>query len=142
MMQSIKEIADGLSISKQRVYRYIKQEKIKPKKVDGNRNLYSDKQAGKIIEHFAETASRKKSDDSLLRAQLKEKDAQIARLQQTLDQQQKLNLVAESNKRANKKLLLESRQTAKDLQAENDKLKEQVNRVEHASFWQRVFKSW
>lgn len=142
MMQSIKEIADGLNVSKQRVYRYIRQSKIEPKKVDGNRNLYSDKQVNKIRAHFAKTASRNIQDDSLLKAQLKEKDTQIKQLQKALDQQQQLTLLAQTDKNENKKLLLESQQAADDLQAENDKLKEQVKRVNNATFWQRIFKKW
>lgn len=104
-MKTIKQIADELNISKQKVFRYIKSKKINVSK-SGSVIQLNEMQENIIKSHFLmnnrinETVQNHINDtvyDTLLK-QLEEKDKQIQSLLEKLDQEQKLHLATIQDK--------------------------------------------
>lgn len=98
MEKTLKQIADEIGVSKQRVYRYVSQAQIRPTKQDGKTMYFSDAAQESIKGEFSARKRRKKTPlnaqnditlDALMR-QLEAKDKQIADLTRLLDQEQKL----------------------------------------------------
>lgn len=105
--KSIKQIADGLGVSKQQVYRYIKRHNIK-EAYQENGTMYYDETAEKlIIQGFSEKtesseAGQKHTNDtaidaviSMLQKELEAKDRQIEELQAALKREQELHTSAQ-----------------------------------------------
>jgi AcrR family transcriptional regulator len=104
--KTLKEIADELGISKQKVYRYVKENHINEAVQDGQVKRYDEAAQQKIKSHFSNKEPHQRSTsephqnaiyDAVLK-QLEIKDRQIADLnhrledmQKLLDQEQKLN---------------------------------------------------
>lgn len=129
-MKSIKQIADELNISKQKVSRYIKSHNISVSKIDSM--IQIDETAEKLIKKHFNTINRINeplqnhiSDtlyDTLLK-QLEEKDKQINNLLEKLDQEQKLHLA-----------------TLQDKQQLQIELKEEKERKEKTTFWNKFIR--
>lgn len=127
-MKTVKQISEETGISKQRIYRFLKQsgigETVKDSVNGLSRSLYDETVEDRIKEHFhvkkqelAEIIPAAKieivgdpyseqghniADLKLIRAlkiQLEEKDRQIEQLHRLLDQEQKLHLTAKAVKR-------------------------------------------
>lgn len=103
MEKSIKEIADDLGISKQKVYRWIQANHITASHQDGQTKRYDDAAQDLIKRHFSESKPHHEAHrnyineaafDALLK-QLEDKDKQIAHLMTLLDHEQQLRMVAE-----------------------------------------------
>ena len=99
--KTTKQIADELGISKQKVYRYIKENHIKEALQDGQTKWYNETVQKRIKEHFSnnephqKTTSEARHDvvyEALLK-QLEIKDQQIENLTKLLDQEQQLNAI-------------------------------------------------
>lgn len=99
-MKTIKQVADSIGISKQKLYRYIKSHHISDVQ-QINSIMYIDEALEKqLYEHFTATSTsadthQTTSNDVVIDAllmQLKTKDEQIERLTQLLDQEQQLHL--------------------------------------------------
>lgn len=99
MEKTLKQIADELNISKQKVYRYVRDNHINEAVQDGQTKRYSEAVQQQIKSHFLKNKPHYESHhephhdavyDALLK-QLEIKDKQIEQLQQLLDQEQKLN---------------------------------------------------
>jgi predicted transcriptional regulator len=93
-MRTIKQVADELGISKQRVYRYIKQNGVDVRQVESV--MYLDDTAEKlVIKHFRQSATSTMHSDNavinVLLMQLESKDRQIEELHKLLNQEQQLN---------------------------------------------------
>lgn len=127
-MKTIKQVADELGISKQKLYRYIKSHHINDiHRVEST--MYIDETLeNKIKQHFEPTTTSSESHQSesnniiieALLTQLETKDEQIKHLQQLLDQEQQLHLQTQ-----NKLLLLEH--------------KEEEQQEEKKNFWSKFF---
>ncbi|WP_076656548.1 DUF536 domain-containing protein [Lactiplantibacillus plantarum] len=111
--KTISSIAKDLNISRARVYQIIDMldDNEKPSKDSNDRYLIDDSVVNSIRKYYANSNTKAKQekaspiDDKVLdimRRQLDEKDRQIEKLTQLLDQQQQLNL---STNRQNEKLL-------------------------------------
>lgn len=111
--KTISSIAKDLNISRARVYQIIDMldDNEKPSKDSNDRYLIDDSVVNAIRKYYANSNTKAKQekaspiDDKVLdimRRQLDEKDRQIEKLTQLLDQQQQLNL---STNRQNEKLL-------------------------------------
>lgn len=111
--KTISSIAKDLNISRARVYQIIDMldDNEKPSKDSNDRYLIDDSVVNAIRKYYANSNTKAKQektspiDDKVLdimRHQLDEKDRQIEKLTQLLDQQQQLNL---STNRQNEKLL-------------------------------------
>lgn len=127
-MKTIKQLADELGISKQKLYRYVKAHHINDAHRIESTIYIDDVLENKIKQHFTENtasadAHQSTSNDAVidtLMMQLKKKDEQIEKLQQLLDQEQQLHLQTQ-----NKLLLLEH--------------KEEEQQQERKSFWSKLF---
>ena len=101
MEKTIKQIADSLSLDKQKVYRFIKKNNISESHQKNGTKYYNDSSQTLIFKHFKkETASneshRSASFDtviSILQEELNVKNKQIEELQNLLNQQQQLQLM-------------------------------------------------
>lgn len=126
-MKTIKQLADEIGISKQKLYRYIKSHHINDIHQVESTMYIDDILENKLKQHFESTTTsseshQSESNDTVIEAlltQLKTKDEQIKHLQQLLDQEQQLHLQTQ-----NKLMLLEH----KDEQQEEKK-----------SFWGKLF---
>lgn len=141
-MKTIKQIADELGISKQKVYRFIVRNHITASGEVKQSKLYDEEAENLIKQAFLENkqhqkshheADQKRACDTVSEAviellrqelerkneQLKEKDQQIAQLQKLIDQEQQLRMVTEQ-----KFLLLE------------EKAQEKVDIPEKKQWWQ------
>ena len=110
--KTLKQIADELGISKQRVYRYVKENHIGEAVQDGQAKWYDEAVQNQIKSHFTKNEPHHESHqghineaiyDALVK-QLEEKDKQIEYLQKALDQEQQLHALAQQ-----KVLLLEQK---------------------------------
>lgn len=127
-MKTIKQLADDLGISKQKLYRYIKTNHINDVHRIESTIYIDDALENKLYQHFNENttsadAHQTTSNDAVIEAlltQLKTKDEQIEKLQQLLDQEQQLHLQTQ-----NKLLLLEH--------------KEEEQQEEKKGFWSKFF---
>lgn len=97
--KSLKEIADELNISKQKVYRYVKDNHIVEAVQNGQVKQYDEAVQEQIKQHFLKKEPHREPNqkhindtvyDALLK-QLEIKDNQIEQLQKLLDQEQQLN---------------------------------------------------
>ncbi|MBO2714485.1 DUF536 domain-containing protein [Lactiplantibacillus plantarum] len=120
--KTISSIAKDLNISRARVYQIIDMldDNEKPSKDSNDRYLIDDSVVNAIRKYYANSNTKAKQektspiDDKVLdimRHQLDEKDRQIEKLTQLLDQQQQLNL---STNRQNEKLLDTPQKTSED----------------------------
>ena len=120
--KTISSIAKDLNISRARVYQIIDMldDNEKPSKDSNDRYLIDDSVVNAIRKYYANSNTKAKQektspiDDKVLdimRRQLDEKDRQIEKLTQLLDQQQQLNLSAS---RQNEKLLDTPQKTSED----------------------------
>lgn len=104
MEWTLKQIADELGISKQKVYRYVKEHHINEARQSGQTKWYDDTAQAQIKAHFLTTTAsaephHEAHQDSVYDALLKQleiKDSQIAELQRLLDQEQKLHAMAQA----------------------------------------------
>ena len=104
MDKTLKQIADELSIDKQKVYRYVKKEHIKEAYQSDTVYYFDEVAQNRIKSHFEVVASSEKTHeksgfDALLK-QLEVKDEQIKRLQDALDQAQKLQALTQAKLQA------------------------------------------
>ncbi|MCK8612232.1 helix-turn-helix domain-containing protein [Apilactobacillus nanyangensis] len=96
MNKTIREIADDLNISKQRVYRYIERNNIKEIKTDKNAKYYDDAAQKIIINHFGDASDNGSNSDAAAEAnQLKEdiikrQDDEINRLAKQVENLQRI----------------------------------------------------
>ena len=98
MNKTLKQIADELNISKQKVYRYVKDNHINEAVQDGQVKRYDEAVQQQIKSHFLKNEPhhephQKPHHDAVYDALLKQleiKDKQIEQLQLLLNQQQKL----------------------------------------------------
>ena len=126
-MKTIKQVADELNISKQRLYRYIKAHHINDVHRIESTMYIDDVLENKLKQHFELTTTSSESHQNTsnnavidtLMMQLKTKDEQIKHLQQLLDQEQQLHLQTQ-----NKLLLLEHKEEQQE---------------EKKSFWSKLF---
>ena len=141
-MKTIKQIAEELDVSKQKVYRFIVRNHITASSEVKQSKLYDEVAENLIKQAFLENrqhqkshheADQKRAGDTVSEAviellrqelerkneQLKEKDQQIAQLQKLIDQEQQLRMVTEQ-----KFLLLEK------------KTQEKVDIPEKKQWWQ------
>lgn len=120
--KTISSIAKDLNISRARVYQIIDMldDNEKPSKDSNDRYLIDDSVVNSIRKYYAKSNTKAKQektspiDDKVLdimRRQLDEKDRQIEKLTQLLDQQQQLSL---STNRQNEKLLDTPQKTSED----------------------------
>ncbi|MFS0506712.1 DUF536 domain-containing protein [Lactiplantibacillus plantarum] len=111
--KTISSIAKDLNISRARVYQIIDMldDNEKPSKDSNDRYLIDDRVVNAIRKYYANSNTKAKQEKTspidykvldIMRRQLDEKDRQIEKLTQLLDQQQQLNL---STNRQNEKLL-------------------------------------
>lgn len=129
-MKTIKQLADELGISKQKLYRYIKTNHINDVHRIESTIYIDDVLENQIKQHFTENttssdAHQNTSNDAVidtLMMQLRKKDEQIEKLQQLLDQEQQLHLQTQ-----NKLMLLEHKE------------EEQQQQEEKKSFWGKLF---
>lgn len=127
-MKTIKQVADEIGISKQKLYRYVKAHHINDVHRIESTIYIDDVLENKLKQHFTENIAsadthQNTSNDAVidtLMMQLKKKDEQIEKLQQLLDQEQQLHLQTQ-----NKLLLLEH--------------KEEEQQEEKKSFWSKLF---
>lgn len=163
-MKTVREITKLTNTNRQAVYRYIKTHNIKSQDFnESGIRLYSDRVANEIIKALAKKTAPAKSNAtelSFLRDQLSKKDEQIAKLQQALDNQQRLTAKAQQLLDDSKAELTDSREQVLRLTAEQDKQQdEQVNelkklrqanqeqteklqKMSQASWFDRLFKHW
>lgn len=128
-MKTIKQLADELGISKQKLYRYIKTNHINDVHRIESMIYIDDALENKLYQHFNNSAAsadahQNTSNDAVidtLMMQLRKKDEQIEKLQQLLDQEQQLHLQTQ-----NKLLLLEHKE-------------EEQQQEEKKSFWSKFF---
>lgn len=128
-MKTIKQVADELGISKQKLYRYIKSHHINDVHRIESTMYIDDILENKLKQHFNENAAstdshQNTSNDAVidtLMMQLKKKDEQIEKLQQLLDQEQQLHLQTQ-----NKLMLLEHKE-------------EEHQQEEKKGFWSKFF---
>lgn len=125
-MKTIKQVAEELEISKQKLYRYIKSHHINDAHQTASVIYIDDVLESKLKQHFlSETVSddvhhdahQTASNDAVIEAllmQLQKKDEQIETLQKLLDQEQQLHAMVQKEL----KLLEENTITAKAEQAE------------------------
>lgn len=122
MEKTIKQIADEIGISKQKVYRYIQKSGIKEARQEGQVKWYDEAAQTQIKKHFSDKKPESRTNhhniNETVLKQLEVKDKQIEALQKQLsdmqtllDQEQKLHMIAEQ-----KILAIEEKQ-----QAENSK---------------------
>ena len=120
--KTISSIAKDLKVSRARVYQIIDMldDNEKPSKDSNDRYLIDDSVVNSIRKYYAKSNTKAKQektspiDDKVLdimRRQLDEKDRQIEKLTQLLDQQQQLSL---STNRQNEKLLDTPQKTSED----------------------------
>ncbi|PRO84312.1 DUF536 domain-containing protein [Lactiplantibacillus pentosus] len=126
--KTISSIAKDLNISRARVYQIIDMldDNEKPSKDSNDRYVIDDSAVNAICKYYANSNTKAKQektspiDDKVLdiiRRQLDEKDRQIEKLTQLLDQQQQLNL---STNRQNEKLLDTNTHSQDDRPLQND----------------------
>ena len=126
--KTISSIAKDLNISRARVYQIIDMldDNEKPSKDSNDRYVIDDSVVNAIRKYYANSNTKAKQektspiDDKVLdimRHQLDEKDRQIEKLTQLLDQQQQLNL---STNRQNEKLLDTNTPSQEDSPLQND----------------------
>ncbi|WP_119463158.1 DUF536 domain-containing protein [Lactiplantibacillus plantarum] len=126
--KTISSIAKDLNISRARVYQIIDMldDNEKPSKDSNDRYVIDDSVVNAIRKYYANSNTKTKQekaspiDDKVLdimRHQLDEKDRQIEKLTQLLDQQQQLNL---STNRQNEKLLDANTHSQDDRPLQND----------------------
>ena len=126
--KTISSIAKDLNISRARVYQIIDMldDNEKPSKDSNDRYVIDDSVVNAIRKYYANSNTKAKQekaspiDDKVLdimRRQLDEKDRQIEKLTQLLDQQQQLNL---STNRQNEKLLDTNTHSQDDRPLQND----------------------
>ncbi|WP_349624074.1 DUF536 domain-containing protein [Lactiplantibacillus plantarum] len=126
--KTISSIAKDLNISRARVYQIIDMldDNEKPSKDSNDRYVIDDSVVNAIRKYYANSNTKAKQektspiDDKVLdimRHQLDEKDRQIEKLTQLLDQQQQLNL---STNRQNEKLLDTNTPSQDDSPLKND----------------------
>lgn len=120
MYKTLKEIADELNISKQKVYRYVKDNHIIEAVQNGQVKQYDEAVQEQIKQHFSKNephqkphreAHQNRINDAVYEALIKQleiKDAQIEKLQTLLDQEQQLNALNQQ-----KLQLLENKETVK-----------------------------
>lgn len=120
MYKTLKEIADELNISKQKVYRYVKDNHIIEAVQNGQAKQYDEAVQEQIKQHFSKNephqkphreAHQNRINDAVYEALIKQleiKDAQIEKLQTLLDQEQQLNALNQQ-----KLQLLENKETVK-----------------------------
>lgn len=129
-MKTIKQIADELGISKQKVARYIKSNNLSVSR-NGSLIHIDDTVETLIKRHFLENNRINESHQNhisdtvyeTLMKQLQEKDNQIKSLLEKLDQEQKLHLATIQDKQ--------------QLQIELKEIKEENKQVK-LSFWDRI----
>lgn len=129
-MKTIKQIADELGISKQKVARYIKSNNLSVSR-SGSMIQINETVENLIKKHFIENNHineplQNHFNDTVydtLMKQLEEKDNQIKSLLEKLDQEQKLHLATIQDKQ--------------QLQLELKEIKEE-NKQEKLSFWDRL----
>lgn len=104
MSKTIKQIADELGISKQKVYRFIKKEHINESHQENNVMYYDDTAQNLINNYFTKKECINESHQNhinetvndtlieMLKKELENKNKQISELQKLLDQQQQLQL--------------------------------------------------
>lgn len=107
-MKTIKEVAEELEISKQKLYRYIKSHHINDAHQTASVIYIDDVLESKLKQHFlSETVSddvhhdahQTASNDAVIEAllmQLQKKDEQIETLQKLLDQEQQLHAMVQN----------------------------------------------
>lgn len=113
MEKTLKQIADELNLSKQKVYRYVISNHITPSHRD-NKTMWFDETSQELIKtHFINNDSHQKTASEspqntselthyeaiikTLTDQLEVKDRQIQQLQKLLDQEQQLRMVSKGN---------------------------------------------
>ena len=163
-MKTVREITKLTNNNRQAVYRYIKNHNIRSQGfTESGIRIYSDSIADEIVKNLAKKKSGVKSNAtelSFLRDQLSKKDDQIAKLQQALENQQRLTAKAQQLLDDSKAELTDSREQVLRLTAEQDKQQdEQVNelkklrqanqeqteklhKMSQASWFDRLFKHW
>ena len=120
MEKTIKQIADEIGISKQKVYRYIQKTGIKEARQEGQVKWYDEAAQTQIKKHFSDKKPESRINhhniNETVLKQLEVKDKQIEALQKQLsdmqtllDQEQKLHMIAEQ-----KILAIEEKQQAKN----------------------------
>lgn len=120
MNKTIREIADDLNISKQRVYRYIERNNIKEVTTDKNAKYYDDAAQKIIIDHFGDSSDNGSSSDTAQEAnQLKEdiikrQDNEIHRLAKQVESLQSIIDMQAKQFDQQQQLELESIRTFKD----------------------------
>lgn len=141
---TIKELAEELDLTKQAIRQHLKNmpSNLQTKK-DGNTILLPPEVVEYIIER---THKKKRPQDTSTKAliqQITEKDRQIQKLQQLLDQQQKLTL--QSNNRAEqlekelKKIELHESEVVSDVIPPEEP--QNASETQKKSFWGRLFNS-
>lgn len=101
MEKTIKQIADSLSLDKQKVYRFIKKNNISESHQKNGTKYYNDSSQTLIFKHFKKETTSKESHQStsfdtvisILQEELNVKNKQIEELQNLLNQQQQLQLM-------------------------------------------------
>lgn len=163
-MKTVREITKLTSTNRQAVYRYIKNHNIKSQGFnESGIRVYSESAVDEIVKALAKKKSGVRSNAtelSLLRDQLSKKDEQIARLQQALDNQQRLTAKAQQLLDDSKAELTDSREQVLRLTAEQDKQQDEqvdelkklrqanqeqaakLQKISQASWFDRLFKRW
>ncbi|MCT6902263.1 MAG: helix-turn-helix domain-containing protein [Lactobacillus sp.] len=96
MNKTIREIAEDLNISKQRVYRYIERNNIKEIKTDKNAKYYDDAAQKIIIDHFGGASDNGSNSDAAEEASqlkddiIKRQDDEINRLAKQVESLQRI----------------------------------------------------
>ena len=113
-LKTAKKIAKSLNVSDMTVYRIIKKHNIQPTIKEKNSSLYDTEKIQYISDILNNTSNSNTSNNdrivNILENQLKQKDTQIAQMQNLLDQQQRLAL-------QDKKLLEEYKSEINELKA-------------------------
>ena len=113
-LKTAKKIAKSLNVSDMTVYRIIKKHNIQPTIKEKNSSLYDTEKIQYISDILSNTSNSNTSNNdrivNILENQLKQKDTQIAQMQNLLDQQQRLAL-------QDKKLLEEYKSEINELKA-------------------------
>ena len=129
-MKTIKQVAEEIGISKQKLYRYVKAHHINDVHRIESTIYIDDALENELYQHFNNStasadAHQNISNDAVidtLMMQLKKKDEQIEKLQQLLDQEQQLHLQTQ-----NKLMLLEHKE------------EEEQQQEEKKGFWSKLF---
>lgn len=101
MEKTIKQIADSLSLDKQKVYRFIKKNNISESHQKNGTKYYNDSSQSLIEKHLKKENTSKEAHQStsfdtvtsILQEELNVKNKQIEELQNLLSQQQQLQLM-------------------------------------------------